>query len=267
MLPLDRTGRGAVAGQPVVVLGYPTGLEAILAKAEADGGERDRGRERHELRAHHRGAGRAGPHPALGHPGPHRGRHRRPTSSSTPRPPTEAAGARPQPERPGRRRRVRGAHELRGKLVRGARRATRSSCCRRARSKSAADRHVSRTCVWPCSSRSWPPSSACPAWPSRPRSTSTRSTTRRAPRQYLAGESARRMGPPAHRQAADRHRGRGLRLRALGLAAAPALAGIALAPVFFFFARRALAHRAGRDPGLGPAPRATASTSCRAASP
>ena len=34
VLPLDRTGAGAVAGQPVVVLGYPTGLEAILAKAE-----------------------------------------------------------------------------------------------------------------------------------------------------------------------------------------------------------------------------------------
>jgi S1-C subfamily serine protease len=34
-LPLDRTGRGAVAGQPVVVVGYPAGLEAILAKADA----------------------------------------------------------------------------------------------------------------------------------------------------------------------------------------------------------------------------------------
>ncbi len=34
VLPLDRGGRGAVAGQPVVVLGYPTGLEAILAKAD-----------------------------------------------------------------------------------------------------------------------------------------------------------------------------------------------------------------------------------------
>jgi S1-C subfamily serine protease len=34
VLPLDRTGRGAVPGQPVVVLGYPTGLEALLAKAE-----------------------------------------------------------------------------------------------------------------------------------------------------------------------------------------------------------------------------------------
>ena len=33
-LPLDASGRGAVAGQPVVVVGYPTGLEAILAKAE-----------------------------------------------------------------------------------------------------------------------------------------------------------------------------------------------------------------------------------------
>jgi serine protease Do len=34
-LPLDASGRGAVAGQPVVVVGYPTGLEAILAKAES----------------------------------------------------------------------------------------------------------------------------------------------------------------------------------------------------------------------------------------
>ena len=33
-LPLDRSRKGAVAGQPVVVVGYPTGLEAILAKAE-----------------------------------------------------------------------------------------------------------------------------------------------------------------------------------------------------------------------------------------
>lgn len=34
VLPLDLTERGAVAGQPVVVVGYPTGLEAILAKAD-----------------------------------------------------------------------------------------------------------------------------------------------------------------------------------------------------------------------------------------
>jgi hypothetical protein len=34
-LPLDMSGRGAVAGQPVVVVGYPTGLDAILAKADA----------------------------------------------------------------------------------------------------------------------------------------------------------------------------------------------------------------------------------------
>ncbi|HET8647645.1 MAG TPA: trypsin-like peptidase domain-containing protein [Vicinamibacteria bacterium] len=33
-LPLARDPRGAVPGQPVVVLGYPAGLEAILAKAE-----------------------------------------------------------------------------------------------------------------------------------------------------------------------------------------------------------------------------------------
>jgi S1-C subfamily serine protease len=33
-LPLDRTGSGAVAGQPVVVVGYPAGLEALLAKAD-----------------------------------------------------------------------------------------------------------------------------------------------------------------------------------------------------------------------------------------
>jgi S1-C subfamily serine protease len=35
-LPLDTAGRGAVAGQPVVLIGYPTGLEAILAKADAN---------------------------------------------------------------------------------------------------------------------------------------------------------------------------------------------------------------------------------------
>lgn len=35
VLPLDRTGKGAVAGQPVVVLGYPAGLEALLAKADS----------------------------------------------------------------------------------------------------------------------------------------------------------------------------------------------------------------------------------------
>jgi hypothetical protein len=34
VLPLDRSGRAAVAGSPVLVLGYPAGLEAILAKAE-----------------------------------------------------------------------------------------------------------------------------------------------------------------------------------------------------------------------------------------
>jgi len=33
VLPMD-AGRGAVAGQPVVVVGYPAGLEALLAKAE-----------------------------------------------------------------------------------------------------------------------------------------------------------------------------------------------------------------------------------------
>ena len=35
VLALDLTGRGAVPGQPVVVLGYPTGLDALLAKADA----------------------------------------------------------------------------------------------------------------------------------------------------------------------------------------------------------------------------------------
>jgi S1-C subfamily serine protease len=34
VLPLDRSGGGAVAGQPVVVVGYPAGLEAILAKQD-----------------------------------------------------------------------------------------------------------------------------------------------------------------------------------------------------------------------------------------
>jgi serine protease Do len=35
VLPLDRSGTGAVPGQPMMVMGYPTGLEAILAKAES----------------------------------------------------------------------------------------------------------------------------------------------------------------------------------------------------------------------------------------
>ncbi len=35
VVPLDRSGGGAVAGQPVVVVGYPAGLEAILAKADS----------------------------------------------------------------------------------------------------------------------------------------------------------------------------------------------------------------------------------------
>jgi serine protease Do len=35
ILPLDRSLTGSVAGQPVVVVGYPAGLEAILAKAES----------------------------------------------------------------------------------------------------------------------------------------------------------------------------------------------------------------------------------------
>ena len=34
VLPLEKAQERAVAGQPVVVVGYPTGLEAILAKAE-----------------------------------------------------------------------------------------------------------------------------------------------------------------------------------------------------------------------------------------
>jgi serine protease Do len=34
-LPLDRSGRGAVTGQPVVLVGYPAGIDAMLAKADA----------------------------------------------------------------------------------------------------------------------------------------------------------------------------------------------------------------------------------------
>jgi serine protease Do len=36
VLPLERSLAGAVPGQPVVVVGYPAGLEAILAKAESN---------------------------------------------------------------------------------------------------------------------------------------------------------------------------------------------------------------------------------------
>jgi S1-C subfamily serine protease len=35
-IPLDVGGKGAVPGQPVVVVGYPAGLEAILAKADGN---------------------------------------------------------------------------------------------------------------------------------------------------------------------------------------------------------------------------------------
>ena len=35
-LPLERSKAGTVAGQPVVVVGYPAGLEAILAKADSN---------------------------------------------------------------------------------------------------------------------------------------------------------------------------------------------------------------------------------------
>jgi S1-C subfamily serine protease len=35
-LPLDRTGKGAVTGQAVVLVGFPAGIEAMLAKIDAD---------------------------------------------------------------------------------------------------------------------------------------------------------------------------------------------------------------------------------------
>jgi S1-C subfamily serine protease len=35
VLALDLTGRGAVPGQPVVLLGYPTGVDALLGKADS----------------------------------------------------------------------------------------------------------------------------------------------------------------------------------------------------------------------------------------
>jgi S1-C subfamily serine protease len=34
-VPLDRSGRGAVTGQPVVLVGFPAGVEAMLAKTDA----------------------------------------------------------------------------------------------------------------------------------------------------------------------------------------------------------------------------------------
>jgi S1-C subfamily serine protease len=50
-VPLDRSGRGAVTGQPVVLVGFPAGVEAILAKTDAavarsvlDGAGTDTGR-------------------------------------------------------------------------------------------------------------------------------------------------------------------------------------------------------------------------------
>jgi S1-C subfamily serine protease len=36
VIPLDGSGEGAVAGHPVVVLGYPTGIQAVLAKADSN---------------------------------------------------------------------------------------------------------------------------------------------------------------------------------------------------------------------------------------
>jgi S1-C subfamily serine protease len=35
-LPLDRSGKGAVTGQAVVLVGFPAGIEAMLAKIDAD---------------------------------------------------------------------------------------------------------------------------------------------------------------------------------------------------------------------------------------
>jgi S1-C subfamily serine protease len=36
VLPIDPSRRAAVPGRPVILVGYPTGLEAILAKADAN---------------------------------------------------------------------------------------------------------------------------------------------------------------------------------------------------------------------------------------
>ena len=86
------TGTGAVAGQPVVVIGYPTGLEAILAKAESGVVKQHPGSAAAQLGARHRGLEPPGAHPALDHPGAHRGRDADATSSST-RPRRRAAAA------------------------------------------------------------------------------------------------------------------------------------------------------------------------------
>ena len=47
VLPLEQSKARVVAGQPVVVVGYPTGLEAILAKAESGAREEHPGVPRH----------------------------------------------------------------------------------------------------------------------------------------------------------------------------------------------------------------------------
>ena len=36
ILPLDEAGEGAVSGQPVVLIGYPAGIEGLLARVDAD---------------------------------------------------------------------------------------------------------------------------------------------------------------------------------------------------------------------------------------
>ena len=69
------------------------------------------------------------------------------------------------------------------------------------------------------------------------------------------GREPRRMGPPAHREAADRHRGRGLRLRALGLAAARRPRRHRPRPRLLPLRAARAAHGARGGPGYGPAPR------------
>ena len=82
VLPLEKQRARAVPGQPVVVVGYPTGLEAILAKAEIGRGAGDPGVARHRLRAGH-----GGPQQPRASSGPRPPR----ATSATSRPPTSCS--------------------------------------------------------------------------------------------------------------------------------------------------------------------------------
>ena len=195
VLPLDAAATGAVAGQPVVVVGYPTGLEAILAKAESGVVKRDPASHGTRLRARDRGAlsrqGLIRPSTTQGHIGDI-------TDSDivfdAPTTQGGSGGAVFNSNGAGDRGGVRGAPEVRRQLVRRADRL-------RARAAAPAPRKpVAMTlpcapgpagATWRsrCSSPLVAAPSACPASASPRRRSSTRSTTPR-PRSSTCRESS-----------------------------------------------------------------------------